>query len=335
MIRRVLFWILILLFIWLVISKFDEIKMVALTLVEGKPGWILLAAVLVVIYNLVYAVSYKAAFAAADVHLPLSTIIPVMLASLVIGVTTPGGSATGLAVYVDDAARRGQSAARTAVGLLLQLIADFSSLTLVVGIGAIYLHFGGMLDKYTLLGGGAILIITACLVGVALMGVWCPGCLRRIFHWFQRLANSLASKFKRPAFLEEDWAEKNVGELLEAASAMTRHPTPLLLSALMMLTINVIDIIILKTVFTGFNYPVGIGPLVAGFSMGTLASVISPAPQGVGVVEGTMLYVFHALGIPWETNLTVSLAYRGLTFWLPLIVGMALLRRVKTFQVSA
>lgn len=333
MIRRALFWILIILFVWLVISKVDEIKLIIATLSQGQPAWILLAAVLVVIFNLVYAMSFQAAFSAADVHLPLSAIVPVMLATLVVSVTTPGGSATGLALYVDDAARRGQSAARTTVGILLQLIADFASLTVVVGLGAIFLQFGGVLDIYTFLGAVTILAITACLVGVALIGVWRPELLRRLFHSFQHLVNSLASRLKRPAFLEEEWSDKNAGEFLEASSAMTRHPRPVFLAAFLMLAINLIDIFILKAVFMGFGYPVGLGPLVAGFSMGIVASIVSPAPQGIGVVEGTMLYVFHAMGVPWEINLPVSLAYRGLTFWLPLVAGMALLRRVKTFQV--
>ncbi len=68
--------------------------------------------------------------------------------------------------------------------------------------------------------------------------------------------------------------------------------------------------------------------------MGILFWIVSPTPQGIGVVEGVMTLVFTSLGVPAAVSTTVTLAFRGLTFWLPLIVGFIILRWVRTFGVE-
>lgn len=44
-----------------------------------------------------------------------------------------------------------------------------------------------------------------------------------------------------------------------------------------------------------------------------------------------MTLVYTSLGVPTENAAVISLAFRGLTFWLPLVIGFFLLRRVKSF----
>jgi phosphatidylglycerol lysyltransferase len=70
---------------------------------------------------------------------------------------------------------------------------------------------------------------------------------------------------------------------------------------------------------------------VAGFAVGLLFMVVTPIPMGIGVVEGVMPLVYISLGVPGEAATVVTLAFRGLTFWLPFFIGFLLLRRVKTF----
>ena len=68
--------------------------------------------------------------------------------------------------------------------------------------------------------------------------------------------------------------------------------------------------------------------LVSGFAMGFLFLNVSPIPQGIGLVEGVMTLAFTSLGVAAEKALSVTLAYRGMTLWLPMIVGFFLLKRV-------
>ena len=72
-------------------------------------------------------------------------------------------------------------------------------------------------------------------------------------------------------------------------------------------------------------------PLVAGYAMGILFWNVSPVPQGIGVVEGVMVLVYTSLGINGFVAASIVLAFRGLNFWLPMLLGFILLKQVKIF----
>lgn len=57
-------------------------------------------------------------------------------------------------------------------------------------------------------------------------------------------------------------------------------------------------------------------------------------PQGIGVVEGTMALTYSSLGVPVETATVIAIAFRGLTFWLPMVVGCIVIRRLRSFKVE-
>jgi hypothetical protein len=46
-------------------------------------------------------------------------------------------------------------------------------------------------------------------------------------------------------------------------------------------------------------------------------------------MEGIMAIVFVSLGVPFEKAVVVTFAYRGITFWLPFILGIFGLRKTK------
>jgi len=44
-------------------------------------------------------------------------------------------------------------------------------------------------------------------------------------------------------------------------------------------------------------------------------------PGGIGVIESTMTGIYTSLGVPSSITVVVVLAYRVLSFWLPLLLG--------------
>ncbi len=97
---------------------------------------------------------------------------------------------------------------------------------------------------------------------------------------------------------------------------------------------HLIDLTTLYALFLAFNQPVSLGALVAGYAVGVLFLVISITPQGIGVVEGMMALVFTSLGIPGTVAATVTLAYRGLTFWIPMALGFFAVQRLRGFSAN-
>ncbi len=95
----------------------------------------------------------------------------------------------------------------------------------------------------------------------------------------------------------------------------------------------VFDVLTLEALFLAAHHTPSIPTLLAGYGLpqvvGRLAFLL---PGGVGIVEGGMVSVFAALGVHTPTAVLVVLAYRGLSFWLPTLVGFpvaAVLQRSK------
>ncbi len=329
--QRILLGVLAIAFVWLVVSHFTEVKKLADTLSQGQWQWVLAAAALQVVYYLTFTATYQAAFYALGIKRKVLELVPVALGSLFINVVAPTASTAGAALFVDDATRRGHSPARAATATLLQLVADFSSVLLILATGMTVLFIHHDLQTYEIIGAILLLLMTGALAGVLLLGIWRPTLVEGLLRWIQAVVNRIGGWFKHPGLLNADWAYTNAAELTAASQAVTEYPSRLVRLLLVMLASYTIDIASLYVLFRAFGQSIGFGPLVAGFAMGILFWIVSPIPQGIGLVEGIMTLTYTSLGIPAATAAVVSIAFRGLTFWLPLVLGFVLIQRTRTF----
>jgi len=88
----------------------------------------------------------------------------------------------------------------------------------------------------------------------------------------------------------------------------------------------VFDMMTLYFLFIAAGHQVTLGVLLTGYGlpllMGKMAFMV---PGGVGVVETTMTGLYTSLGVPNAVAVVVVLAYRVLSFWLPLLIGFPLI----------
>ncbi len=332
--RRVLLWLLLIAFVWVVVTRVTEIQNLAQTLARGLWGWVVVAAILQFLYYVVMTASYQAAFWTVEVRSRLFHLLPVTFAAIFVNVVAPSGNVSGMALWADDAARRGESPARTTAGALLQLIVDFTAFTLVLAIGMIYLFLQNDLKIYEIVGALILFLLTLALSSVLALGLWQPELLRKLLLWVKNVANGLAKRLKRADIFDDEWVERNATEYTDASAAIARYPKRLARTLGILFVAHLVDLTSLYVLFLAFQYPIHLGALVAGYAMGILFWIVSPTPQGIGVVEGMMTLVFTSLGVPAAVAATVTLAFRGLTFWLPMLIGFIILRWVPSFGVE-
>lgn len=331
---RWFFWLFVIAFVWIVVSRFTEIRSLARILAQGRWEWVLLAALLQVGFYTLYTGIYQAAFYTVEVRSHIINLLPLTFASVFMNVAAPSAGASSLALFVDDATRRGQPGGRVAAGGLLVLLCDLLAFTLILIAGLSVLFSLNSLEPYEIAGALILLVLIGGLSGVLLLGVIQPGLLNRLLNWAQGMANRLARRLKRPPFLNEGWAAQASEEFSQAAFAITIHPLRLAWALFVALCAHLVDLASLYALFLAFHQPVSFGILVAGFSMGILFWVVSITPQGIGVVEAVMALVFSSLGIPADTATVIALAFRGLTFWVPFGLGFILLRRIQAFSAG-
>jgi uncharacterized protein (TIRG00374 family) len=87
------------------------------------------------------------------------------------------------------------------------------------------------------------------------------------------------------------------------------------------LLLHAFNIAGLFTIFQMFGRPVGLATLVATFGLSTALYVVSVTPQGVGSVEGGTALVLEALGLPAQLAIAVTLTYRAMNIWVPVVLG--------------
>ncbi|PWB74012.1 MAG: hypothetical protein C3F07_08655 [Anaerolineales bacterium] len=322
------------LFLWAVVSRFTELEQLRNTLQQGQWDWILAAFISQTIYFIAFTASYQAAFAALDIRIRTRDLLPVTLGSLFVNMVVPAGVAGGTALFAQELSRRGKSSARTATGVLLQLIADLTAFVFILVPGLIYLFYEHDLKSYEIVTAILLLMVIAALSATLLLGIWKPAWLERVFDWFQRAVNGIFQRLRRSLPLEEDWARNNAGEFVEASRAVAGSPSGLMRTVLVAFLAHLLDITTLYILFRAFNQPIGLGVLVAGYAVGILFWIVSITPQGIGVVEGVMALTFTSLGISGAVATTVVLAFRGLTFWIPMLLGYFAVQRMQLFGAN-
>jgi uncharacterized protein (TIRG00374 family) len=84
------------------------------------------------------------------------------------------------------------------------------------------------------------------------------------------------------------------------------------------------DMLTLASLFAAAGHSVSLPVLIAGYGAPQLLGKLTVILGGLGVVEATMVGLYHSLNIPSYIVVIVVLAYRLLSFWLPTFLGIAL-----------
>ncbi len=298
---------------------------------QGRWQWLALAAGLQLSYFVMLTLVYQVAFTAVGVSSQFKNLLPLTFAAIFINSTAPSGGAAGVAVYVDDARQHGQSTTRTAVGTLLVLIADFGSFLMILAAGLIILFSRHNLQSYEF---GAGIIMFLYVGGMALLlalGLWRPVALRRLLVKVQHGVNRVGQVIRRPMLLSEDWSAYQADEFEESAQLMAARPLLLGVTVGLALTGHAIELAALTAVFHAFSVPASLAVVVVGYAITMLFWIVSPTPNGIGVVEGLVPLVYVSLGVPAAEAALITLSFRGLAFWIPFLVGFVLLRRLPMF----
>jgi len=311
-------------------TRFVDLRLLLRTLLRGQWQWLALATILHLGYFVLYAYLYQVGFALVGVRSRTDELLPLVFASYFVNAVAPTGIATA-ALFVDDAAQRGESGARTAVGMLVVLVADLLTLLPFLAAGLVYLALQDELHPYYVLGAAGIAVFALGMSAALPLARHDPALLRRLLDWTRAAAAAVARRLRRRPPLDEAWVERNLTDLRLASAAIVAHPGRLTWTMAVAFAVHVANLAGLWALFPAYDQPVGFWVLIAGFAMGIIFWVVAIIPQGIGVVEGIMAFVYASLGIPPVKALAISLAFRGLNLWLPVMAGLYFLRHTRSF----
>ena len=305
----------------LVIVNFTSTRQFFQTLAQGNWLWVGAAIVSHLVYFVVYAVLYKIAFMLVGVSSRTRHLVQVLFASFFLDAVAPLGGAAGAALFVDDAERRGESGTKTALGMLVVLFLDLSTMIPFIAVALVFMAQEKVASPYYYLGAAFYIAYVALLALALAVSRANPERVLRGFEFIRSIINGIGSWVKHPRIVDERWPRRNALQFSVAAKAAAARPGLLALSFCLAMALHFINMAGLALVFLAFGQPVDWRIVTAGFGMSTVFFVITVF-QGVAIVEVVLTLLFASVGMPRETAVVIAVVYRGLNFWMPIAIGI-------------
>ena len=227
----------------------------------------------------------------------------------------------GVVVFINYANRRGYSTGKVTVASALYLLFDYVAFLGILTLGLIVLVRRNDLDVSEIVASIIMFAIASGLAFFLYLGARSAEKLGKALAWMARLINRIAHPFIHREYLNEARAHTFAHEIAESLSSLPKRWQSLIYPLLWSIANKTLMTVILVASFLSFAVPFSAGTIIGGFSISYLFLVVSPTPSGIGVVEGIMALALNSLNVEWSQAVVITLAYRAITFWVPLGVG--------------
>jgi uncharacterized protein (TIRG00374 family) len=313
-------------------SHFNDLADVVGVLQRGQPGWLVAAVGLQLLWFLNQAVLYRSIYAVLGLPARTLQLLPVVLASNFVNFITPSASLGAVALFLADASQRGLDQGRVALASVVRLVLNLIWFVMLLTFTLIVLTARmELLLEYLI--AALLLFAAAALVigGLALAGFQ-PHRLASLLGRFAGLFDRLGFVLLHRDLSARDRARRFGLQFGEAAAALWAGRRCLPRAWLHIMLFDALQVGVLYAMlraFPGDGSAIGAVTLVVVFTLGVLFSVVAVTPQGLGVVEVTLVGAFTMVGVPMGRAAIVVLAYRGFSFWAPLLAGLGAMRWVR------
>jgi uncharacterized protein (TIRG00374 family) len=240
-------------------------------------------------------------------------LLQIDLSTLAVSHIVPAGSVVGVGLGYRLLTRSGVPPAKAVSGKALQTIGSAVVLNVLLGGALIYaLSFHGSDSRYTpiALAGLALLLFVALATVLILRReariiALVTSLLARLPHVDpaagERLVESLAATIRQlltdRAFLRQTLVWSTLNWMLDAAS--------------------------LWCFVEAFGHGLGVDGLIVAYGLANVAAALPFTPGGLGIVEGILVPTLVAFSTPQGVAILGVLAYRLVSFWLPIPIGLA------------
>jgi len=226
---------------------------------------------------------------------------------------------------------RNEKVSREASTLAAIIPALFIDIVLVIisSFGLIYLLLTHKITNFLLI---SFIIILIVLLGIIGSIVWGLEKQNNLIRFVKRISEQLAKLLRKDINPHKliHWLEV----LFNAADYLMVHGWRGSLLGAAITTVS--DMVSLYFVFVAAGNPVSFGQLLVGYCLPILFGKMAfMFPGGIGIVEATMVGLYTGLGVPNSVAVVIVLAYRLISFWIPLFLGfpiLLILRKNKTSQ---
>ncbi len=273
---------------------------------------------------------YQSIFHLLGVHESILTLSRIAVAANFVNVVAPTAGVGGVALFASEARRRGHPAGKATVAAALFLLLDQAAFLVVLALGLIVLFRRNDLDAGEISASLFLFCIALVYAFVLYLGYRSERRLGNLLAKVARAINRVVNFFRKKEYLSEVRAYAFAHEVADGFSGLTEKPSSLMRPILWGIFNKTLLMLILSFCFLSFRVPFSAGTIIAGFSIAYLFLIVSPTPSGIGIVEGVMPLALASLRVNWSQAVVITLTYRAVTFWIPLMVGAWAFRSLHT-----
>jgi uncharacterized membrane protein YbhN (UPF0104 family) len=292
----------------------------------AQPLWLGAALVGLAAWQVIQAAQYRAAYRTLAVERRLLSMLPLVAANNFVLLADPTGSVSTFALFLADARRHRLSPERSAVAVAVCTVFQYLALAIAIGLALAALAAHGVLYSIEWLLAIPVFAFVAGQYTVLLFALHSPARLEHAMAWLAQGINHVGRRLARRELVSLQRMVQ-IGANATAGLDNMRQQGPRAQFGLLFygLASQALLGVVLATLLLAFHQPASLASVVASLGVGGIFAVVSPTPAGVGGVEAAMALVLVAFGLEPAAALIVSLAFRGLTLWLPVLYGFAAL----------
>ena len=325
--KKLLIALVIFLAIFFFISRFTEMQKIVEILQSGDLRFIALAFVFEILWIINLGVTYGSIYKIFGLYGNIKKMLVLALTANFVGTIAPSAGLTGLAIFLSDAEKENQSKGHVTVACIVFLLLDYIGLLIIITLGLLVLLNRNDLNWPEILATLVLFLIAAGMGTILYLSKKNSGKLSALLVWVFTKVNRITFFFSgKEKFTTMDTAFTFAADTAEGMQVLENRNKELLKPFIHSVLNKILLISVLGSLFLSFQTPFNLGTIVAGFSIAYLFLIVSPTPSGIGVVEGILAVFLHSLGVPLEEATIITLAYRGITFWFPMLIGFITFR---------
>lgn len=292
-----------------VVLHFGTIEEFARLAAGASPSWLLVACLAQAGTYVCAALVWHRTLRHAGHPRRLAILVPLGVAKLFTDQVVPTSGVSGAILVARALVRRRVPTRIVMATLLVGLVSYFAAylISAMTSLALLWLHHRANAAFVSI-----VALFAAVVVAIPSGVLWLKQLGQRIpVIWVRRL----------PA------AAHLLRAVAEAPSALLVDPRLLAQTVTLEFLIFALDALTLWLVFRALGHDPGMWVAFVSFVMASIFATLGPIPLGLGTFEAGCVGMLGLLDVPIETALAATIILRGLTFWMPMIPGLWLVRR--------
>jgi len=325
-IRRFLFIFILFACLFYVFNSLDEVQQVAQSLQQGNWRWMLLATAVHILWLLSNGWCFQSLYKLLGINESIHRLALLSISANFVNIVAPSAGIGGMAIFLDDAQRKNHKIGRVTTAAALFVLFDYFAILFFVALGLTALFRRNQLNGGEIIASIVLAVLAIFLSFILLLAMKSEHNVGRVLAWIADKVNRLVGIFSKRQVIHPARAHEFAADISEGLQQVRQQPWGLVKPILLAILNKSLLVCLLALVFLAFGQPITAGTLIGSFSIGYLFLIISPTPSGLGFVEGAMSLALNTLRVPLTRAVVMTLAYRGITFWLSLIYGLIAFR---------